>query len=475
MRRTRTGLFLATAACLLLSAGAFAQTAPTLSGATGLIETPNAETLAPGRFSIGTSGSLWALTAGPSLGYPALPYDPLRYQLGRFGLTIGYGLTPGFEMFLNFGTLMYKADDWSWAGNINGRDKIGGFDTNETDKVRVGVKWLMNPRDPVKVAALASVAFPTGGGTGDLNSFSTGRTDFGFGFSFNYEWFTLGTVYAVNANFGTPGAYYGTTLVGAAVPNEWTWSAGGSIPIVPGTLKGILEANRHFFYGGESNPKAYSEALAGARVALGSDSGITLTGAFRVNIDQWSKYGSSPVPFGGIVQLAWMPQPPAPARPVAQASQPEATPTAPVPPPPPAQTAAPAAASAAAPATPAAAAAAPLPVTTPAVKPVTTTTDEILYDATKSRLTNIAKAILDGVALRLKNNLAATCTITGYADPSEKGDRTVLSKARAEAAKDYLVQRHGIDAGRITVATNGSASAPDATRNRRAVVSVTFP
>jgi outer membrane protein OmpA-like peptidoglycan-associated protein len=308
-----------------------------------------------------------------------------------------------------------------------------------------------------------------GGGTSDPNSFSTGRTDFGFGFSFNYEWFTLGTFYQVNANFGTPGAYYGTTLVGAAVPNEWTWSAGASIPIIPGTLKGIVEANRHFFYGGESNPKAFSEALAGARVALGRESGLTLTGAFRVNIDEWSHYGSSPSPFGGVVQLGWMPQPPAPARPAAKAAQPEATPTAPVPPPP-----APVVAPAAAPAE-ATAAPAPMAAAAPAVKPMTTTTDEILYDATKSRLTNIAKAILDGVALRLKNNLAATCTVTGYADPSEKGDKAVLATARAEAAKDYLVKRHGIDAGRITVAANGGASAPDATRNRRAVVTVTFP
>ncbi len=464
MRRTRTGLILATAACLVLSTGALAQTAPTLSGATGLIETPNAEVLAPGRFSIGASGSLWAMTAGPSLSSPPLPDDPLRYQLSRFGLTVGYGLLTNVEVFLDFGTLLYKADDRAWAGNINGRERIGGFDMNEVDKFRVGMKWLLNPRDPVKLAALFNVAFPTGGGTGDPNSFSTGRTDFGFGFSFNYEWFTLGTVYAVNANFGTPGAYYGTTLVGAAVPNEWTWSAGGNIPIIPGTLRAIVEANRHFFYGGESNPKAYSEALAGARVALGRETGLTLTGAFRVNIDEWSHYGTSPSPFGGVVQLGWMPQPPAPARPVVKAAQPEATPTAPVPPPP---------APAAAPEAPAAAA--PMAATAPPVKPVTTTTDEVLFDASKSRLTNIAKAILDGVALRLKNNLAATCTVTGYAESSEKGDREALARARADAAKDYLVKRHGIDAGRISVATNGSAPAPDATRNRRAVVTVTFP
>ncbi len=470
MRRTRTGLLLAAAASLLLSADAFAQTSPTLSGPTGLIETPNAETLLPGRFSIGASGSLWGLTAAPSLGYGPLPSDPLRYQLSRFGLTVAYGLSPGLEGFVDFGALHYKADSRAWSGNINGRDVSGGFDRNETDKVRLGMKWVLNPRDPVRIAALLGVAFPTGGGTGDASSFSTGRTDWGFGFSFNYEWFTLGTIYAVKSNFGTSGAYYGTTLVGAAVPNEWTWSAGGSIPIVPGTLRGIVEANRHFFYGGESNGKAYSEALLGARVALGRESGFSFTGAARVNIDEWSKYGSNPSPWGGVIQIAWMPQPPTPARPVVQAAQPEATPTAPVPPPPPAPVA-PAPAEAA----PAAGAAAPMAATTPAVKPVTKTTDEILYDAAKSRLTNIAKAILDGVALRLKNNLAATCTITGYADPSEKGDRAALAKARAEAAKDYLVKRHGIDAGRITVAGGEGALAPDATRNRRAVVTVTFP
>jgi outer membrane protein OmpA-like peptidoglycan-associated protein len=106
----------------------------------------------------------------------------------------------------------------------------------------------------------------------------------------------------------------------------------------------------------------------------------------------------------------------------------------------------------------------------------TSTTDEILYDASKSRLTNIAKAILDGVALRLKNNLSANCTITGFADKGEKGDKMALSKSRADAAKDYLVKRHGIDAGRIHVEAHGDAEAgPDATRNRRSVVTVTFP
>jgi len=460
MRRTRIGFLLAAAACLFLTTGALAQTAPTLSGATGLIESPNAETVPVGRFSFALSGNLSALMAGPSLTVPSLPDDPLRYSLGRFGLTVGYGLTPTLEAFLNFGTLAYKANYWSWAGNINGRDRTGGFSTTETDKIGVGLKWVMNPRDPVKVAALFGIAFPTGGGVGEPDSFSTGRTDYNFGFSFNYEWFTLSTTYYINSSYGTPDAYYGTPTVGATVANQWTWRAAANLPLVPKVVNGIFEINRNFFYGGDSNPKAYSEALLGGRVSLGRDTGFTATGALRINIDEW-KYGSSPLPLGGVLQIAWITQPAAAPRPVVAAAPREIPATEPVPPPPPP-------------------APAPAPVTAepaapPPPKPVTTTTDEVLFDAGKSRLTNIGKAILDGVALRLKNNLSATCTISGWTDPKEKGDRMTLAKARAEAAKDYLVKRHGIDAGRIAVEARGDGDAADATRNRRAVVTVTFP
>lgn len=462
MRRTRIGFLLAAVACLFLTTGALAQTAPTLSGATGLIESPNAETVPVGRFSFALSGSLSALMAGPSLTAPPLPDDPLRYNLGRFGVTLGYGLSPGLEAFLNFGALKYKANDWAWAGNINGRDRIGGFDTTETDKIRVGMKWVLNRRDPVKVAALLGVAFPTGGGVSEPDSFSTGRTDWDFGLSFNYEWFTLSTTYYVNSDYGTPDAYYGTTTVGAAVPNQWTWRAGANLQFIEGVLNGIFEINRNFFYGGQSNPKAYSEALLGGRVGLGKDSGLWATGALRINIDEW-KYGSDPLPLGGVIQISWTPQPASAARPVAAPAPREAPATEPVPPPPPPAPA------------PAPAPVAAEPAAPPAPKPVTTTTDEVLFDAGKSRLTNIAKAILDGVALRLKNNLSATCTISGWTDPKEKGDRMALGRTRAEAAKDYLVKRHGIDAGRISVEARGDGDAADATRNRRAVVTVTFP
>ena len=69
----------------------------------------------------------------------------------------------------------------------------------------------------------------------------------------------------------------------------------------------------------------------------------------------------------------------------------------------------------------------------------------------------------------------AACTVSAWTDAKEKGDRAVLAKARAEAAKDYLMKRHGIDGSRIATEVKGDGDAGDATRNRRAVVSVTFP
>jgi outer membrane protein OmpA-like peptidoglycan-associated protein len=235
--------------------------------------------------------------------------------------------------------------------------------------------------------------------------------------------------------------------------------------VIPKVFKAIGEINRVHYDGGDTQPPDFSEVTLGGRFAFGN-SGFTASGAVRVNIDRWVKYGSSPSSIGGLVQVAYLPPPAVRERPRAALPR-EAEPAAtePVPPPP-------APAPVLAPVT----AAEPAVVTAPAARPSTSTTDEILYDAAKSRLTNIAKAILDGVALRLKNNLAATCTISASTDSKEKGgDHAALAKARAEAARDYLMKRHGIDGSRISIEVKGDADSADATRNRRALVTVTFP
>ena len=87
-----------------------------------------------------------------------------------------------------------------------------------------------------------------------------------------------------------------------------------------------------------------------------------------------------------------------------------------------------------------------------------------------ARLTNICKAKLDEVALRMKQDPDATAQIIGYADSAtgtQSGNQRSADQ-RAQAVKNYLVTRHGIDPSRIT--TEGQV-----TDRRAAVVILTIP
>jgi len=67
-----------------------------------------------------------------------------------------------------------------------------------------------------------------------------------------------------------------------------------------------------------------------------------------------------------------------------------------------------------------------------------------------ARLSNICKAKLDDVALKMKQDAAATAQVIGYSDGAEKNGQK-LSERRAEAVKSYLVTRHGIDPNRTKI------------------------
>ncbi len=464
MRRMRTRLLLGAIACLVLAAPLAAQVAPTLTGETGLFQLTNADMLPMGHFSFGMSWSMRTLTAASVPGAAPLPDDPLRYDLQRFGGSVAYGLLPSWEASISVGSNYYHADDFIWQGIINGRYRFGGFTHTETDKVRIGTKLRLNSRDPVRVVLFGGFWIPTQSGN-DVNAIGSNRTDWDFGLSFNYGWVTFQSAFQLNGSIGVPTAFTGTGSTGYYLSNTWTNAVGVAVPLLPNFLKLIGEVNRVHYDGGDTQPPDFSEVTVGARIAFGD---FTASGAVRVNVDRWEKYGSTPSSIGGLVQVAYLPSAPAEERPRAAMPR-EAEPPRrrrrspcrrllPLPLPSPSRPPRPS------------------PVTPPAARPATSTTDEILFDAAKSRLTNIAKAILDGVALRLKNNLAATCTVSASTDPKEKGgDHAALAKARAEAARDYLMKRHGIDGSRITTEVKGEGDSPDATRNRRAVVTVTFP
>jgi outer membrane protein OmpA-like peptidoglycan-associated protein len=98
----------------------------------------------------------------------------------------------------------------------------------------------------------------------------------------------------------------------------------------------------------------------------------------------------------------------------------------------------------------------PPPPPPPTPRPVEEVT--INFTASSFRLSNIAKAKLDEVALMMKQDPDERAQVIGYAGASE-GQRggQALADERASAVKNYLVTRHGIDPSRMTTAGQVSA------------------
>src|SRR5262249_22607653 len=114
----------------------------------------------------------------------------------------------------------------------------------------------------------------------------------------------------------------------------------------------------------------------------------------------------------------------------------------------------------------------PPPPPPPAPAPNPEQREVINFGPNSARLSNIAKAKLDEVALKMKQDPSLTAQVLGYTD--SKGSPAAnqkLSQARADAVKSYLMKRHGIDGSRITATGMGSAEASgDAAADRRAVI-----
>ncbi len=96
---------------------------------------------------------------------------------------------------------------------------------------------------------------------------------------------------------------------------------------------------------------------------------------------------------------------------------------------------------------------------------------------------NRCKAMLDDVALRLRQDPRGTAEIVGHSDTTGAADvNQTMSQLRADNARDYLVETHGIDASRLQTSGVGSSqpiagneTAEDQLRNRRVVIRVILP
>ena len=194
----------------------------------------------------------------------------------------------------------------------------------------------------------------------------------------------------------------------------------------------------------------------GGRLWLGESQNWAFNFALRTDLTQLSDIDEH-CPIGGLIGLTMFPRlfqreeevpppPPAPEPPPpAPAPTPEPTPPPPPPPPP-----------------------------APAPRPEERVT--VNFPPGSARLSNIAKAKLDEVALRMKQDPEVRAQVLGYSDASGSSDANQrMSEQRAQAVKNYLVTRHGIDPSRITTEGRGSAEATgNAEQDRRAVVILTF-
>lgn len=447
--------------------------APTHSGQTGLFETVSADTLRQGTWSFGVYFNDWDLSAGEAREFSlpsAREYEDMSYDLYRLSASVGVGLTDRWEVSAMLPWDRIVSNGGDRAGFINGYLHRGEFTESGLGAIRLATKFGLSPTDaPTRFALSGFIDLPTG----DENSgIATGGTDFGIGGHVTSGIVTGSLKYVARGdregdNFVDPICPACNTDV--SIPNEIRLDAGLNIPTNWfGTTNWISELNTVWYTGGDRAPDSPIFLVTGFRHWFGT-SGWALNAGARWNVakfmddndecrftelDDCALSGLVGLTFAPLALTAVAPPPPAPT-PIP--APPPAPAPAPVPPPEP-------------------------PVAQPR-QPQEIRTDEIHFEPGSARLTNIAKAILDEVALRMKQEPSATALVIGYTDDRENtGPNRDLDRRRAEAVRDYLVSRHGIDPSRITVEGRGTTeavgdntTAEGRLRNRRVVIRLILP
>jgi outer membrane protein OmpA-like peptidoglycan-associated protein len=448
--------------------------APTSSGETGLFTTVTADQLRRGDWSFGVYLNDYDLSAGPARRFAPLsarPYKDMGYDLYRLNASIGYGLTDRWEVSasLPFDRLQGHGNDR--AGFVNGYLYRGRFSDSGIGNVHLATKLGLLPTGgPSKLALSVFTDLPTGDSGGGISS---GNGNFGAGLHWTHGIASLAGSYVIvgkrdkgDVNI----APNGLTNVDVELPNEFRLDGGLNVPLTMWrTTNWINEVNAVFYTGGDVKPKAPVFLVTGIRHWFGN-SGWAANAGLRFNA---AKFGNDhkecrvteldDCGLSGLVGLTFSPMhlavAPPPPPPAAVELPPPPPPPAPLPPPPEA------------------------PPIVAQRTPTELRTDEIHFEPGSARLTNIAKAILDDVALRMKQEPTSTAVVIGYNDDREAtGPNADLDRRRAEAVRDYLVSRHGIDASRITVeGRDGREPVADNTtaegrlRNRRVVIRLIIP
>jgi outer membrane protein OmpA-like peptidoglycan-associated protein len=441
--------------------------APSSKGQTGLFEMVTADTLKQGAWSFGIYD--YDLVAGDAPEFAPLSArdpKPLSYDLYRVSASIGVGITDRWEVSAMLPWDRIVSNGGDRAGFINGALYQGRFTDSGIGNVRLATKFgLGDTTGPSRFALSAFVDLPTGDDDGGI---ATGGTDFGVGAHWTGGITSLAGTYVMRGDRDEDNLIAGTGDV--SIPNEFRLDAGLNVPLhMWSTTNWVSELNTVWYTGGDRAPDNPVFLVTGLRHWFGN-SGWALSGGLRWNAakffddnDECRFTELDDCALSGLVGLTFAPFALAPPPP------PPAPTPVPTPPPPPVQDTTPVPP--------------PAPPVAPPRQPQTLRTDEIHFEIGSARLTNIAKAILDEVALRMKQEPSATALVIGYNDSTEStGPNNDLDRRRAEAVRDYLVSRHGIDPARITVEgrdgrepIGDNTTAEGRLRNRRVVIQLILP
>jgi outer membrane protein OmpA-like peptidoglycan-associated protein len=408
---------------------------PTVTGETGLFTLLSGDTLPRGGWSFGLYYNNWDRLFDLPAGFGRGDTDELSLDWNRLSASLGYGLTDRWEL-----SVAVPYEDFNFdEDDVIGRPDLDG---SGLGNARVGTKFrlLGEPgTDGARMALNLFAELPTG--DEDVASDDTG---FGAGL----DWSASNWVFAVGyRDVGDDGLFN----------SELTAGLGYASPISD-RFDWITEVVGSFYDVDDDTGFDLNDAVdltTGGRLWLGEDQNWAFNFALRTDLTQLADIDEH-CPIGGLIGLTLFPRlfeeevipPPPPPPPPPPTPEPEVTP-APTPPPP------------------------PPPPPAPAPRPEERVT--VNFPPGSARLSNIAKAKLDEVALKMKQDPDLRAQVLGYSDTSGSADANQrMSEQRAQAVKNYLVTRHGIDPSRITTEGRGSAeSTGDAESDRRAVVILT--
>jgi outer membrane protein OmpA-like peptidoglycan-associated protein len=453
--------------CLLLLPAAYAQTltyeeqlslmAPTVTGETGLVRTVTGDTLRRGDWSFGIyfSNYDYLLAPAPELAPPSRrSYRDMDVDDSRLNVSLGYGLTDRWEVTASVPYVTIKNNAGDQAGILYGWPYVGMFNRSGVGNLHLATKFgLLDPATSSSRLALSLFIDPE---LSESNQPIAYRNfPIGVGLHWNRSIFAADAIYQRDRKADRADSYGGRDF---KQPDEFRFDAGLNVPVsFWRTTNWVSEINTTWYNNGDRTPDDIISILTGLRHWFGT-SGWGMTAALSSNLTMWRSDNKS-CPIGGHFGLHYAPMHLAAIVP---------PPPAPVPVPPPPEPA---------PVTPP-----PEPVAPPH-QPQELRTDEIHFEPGSARLTNIAKAILDDVALRMRQEPRSTAIVIGYTDSTEAtGANKDLDRRRAEAVRDYLVSRHGIDSSRITVEARDAtepvgdnATAEGRLHDRRVVIRLILP